>query len=128
MSYFSNQASYFAPNSGTGHLISLRKVTKSFGVGEARLQVLRGVDLEIKTEEILLLIGPSGCGKTTLLSVVAGVLDSSEGEVEVFGQRVDRMSRSEKAKFRRAAIGFAFQQFNLDVTRVCGHPMEESTR
>jgi putative ABC transport system ATP-binding protein len=93
--------------------ISLRRVTKSFGVGEARVQVLRGVDLEIQTGEILLLIGPSGCGKTTLLSVVAGVLDSSEGEIEVFGQRVDQMSRSEKAIFRRAVIGFAFQQFNL---------------
>ena len=71
-------------------MISLRRVTKSFGVGEARLQVLRGVDLDIKTGEILLLVGPSGCGKTTLLSVVAGVLDSSEGEIEVFGQRVAR--------------------------------------
>src|SRR5882724_1485987 len=97
----------------SGVPVSLRQVTKSFGSGEAEIQVLHGVNLEIRSGEILLLVGPSGCGKTTLLSVVAAVLDPSGGEVEVFGQRVDQMTQSEKSAFRRNCIGFVFQQFNL---------------
>jgi putative ABC transport system ATP-binding protein len=93
--------------------IALRGVTKSFGIGEAHVQVLQGIDLEIQKGEILLLVGPSGCGKTTLLSVLAGVLEVSGGEVEVFGRRVDQMSESAKAAFRRDCVGFVFQQFNL---------------
>jgi putative ABC transport system ATP-binding protein len=93
--------------------VSLRGVTKSFGVGEVRVQVLHDIDLDVRTGEILLLVGPSGCGKTTLLSVLAGVLDPSAGEIEVFGHRVDRMSQGEKSVFRRDHIGFVFQQFNL---------------
>lgn len=93
--------------------IFLDGVEKSFGEGEARVQVLRGVDLEIHTGEVLLLVGPSGCGKTTLLSVLAGVLNSSSGVVEAFGSRIDQMTQSEKAVFRRDNVGFIFQQFNL---------------
>ena len=93
--------------------IALHGVRKSFGEGDAKVQVLRGVDLEIRTGEVLLLVGPSGCGKTTLLSVLAGVLDASSGEIEVFSSRIDKMSQNEKAKFRRDNIGFIFQQFNL---------------
>lgn len=93
--------------------VSLRGVKKSFGIGEAHVQVLHDVDLDIRTGEILLLVGPSGCGKTTLLSVLAGVLDPSAGEIEVFGRRIDRMSQREKSVFRRDHIGFVFQQFNL---------------
>jgi putative ABC transport system ATP-binding protein len=93
--------------------VSLRAVVKRFGSGEARVQALNGVDLEIRAGEILLLVGPSGCGKTTLLSVIAAVLEPSGGEVEVFGRRIDQMSQHEKALFRRDRVGFVFQQFNL---------------
>jgi putative ABC transport system ATP-binding protein len=93
--------------------VCLRGVTKSFGAGEGRVQVLHGIDLDVLTGEILLLVGPSGCGKTTLLSVLAGVLDASTGEIEVFGHRIDRMNQAEKSVFRRDHIGFVFQQFNL---------------
>lgn len=93
--------------------IFLENVRKDFGEGEAKVQVLRGVDLEIFTGEVLLLVGPSGCGKTTLLSVLAGVLNASSRVVEVFGSRIDEMAQNEKAMFRRDNIGFIFQQFNL---------------
>lgn len=93
--------------------VSLRGVRKSFGVGEAHVDVLHNIDLDVRAGEILLLVGPSGCGKTTLLSVLAGVMDPSAGEIEVFGQRIDRMSQGEKSVFRRDHIGFVFQQFNL---------------
>jgi putative ABC transport system ATP-binding protein len=93
--------------------VVLRGVRKSFGEGEAHVQVLHGIDLEVRSGEILLLVGPSGCGKTTLLSVLAGVLDASDGEIEAFGHRLDRMTQGEKSIFRRDHVGFVFQQFNL---------------
>jgi putative ABC transport system ATP-binding protein len=74
---------------------------------------LRGIDLEIRSGELLLLVGPSGCGKTTLLSILAGILDPTEGSVEVFGTRLDRLSQSQKTEFRRSHVGFIFQQYNL---------------
>ena len=93
--------------------VCLRGVKKGFGIGEAHVQVLRGIDLEVWRGEILLLVGPSGCGKTTLLSVLAGVLDASAGDIEVFGHRIDRMNQAEKSRFRRDHVGFVFQQLNL---------------
>src|SRR5262249_53233978 len=63
--------------------------------------------------EMTMLVGPSGCGKTTLLSVIAGLLDASNGEVEVLGQRVAQLPNGRQVEFRRRNLGFVFQQFNL---------------
>ncbi|HYF51370.1 MAG TPA: ABC transporter ATP-binding protein [Planctomycetota bacterium] len=90
-----------------------RDLKKGFGEGATRIEVLRGVNLEARSGEILMLVGPSGCGKTTLLSVISGLLDSDGGEIEVFGQAVSKMSASEKTEFRKKTLGFVFQQFNL---------------
>jgi putative ABC transport system ATP-binding protein len=84
-----------------------------FGVGTTEVHALNEVDFNVHTGELLLLVGPSGCGKTTLLSVLAGILDATSGEVDVFGTRVDRLSQQEKTEFRRDNIGFIFQQYNL---------------
>ncbi|MBI4751834.1 MAG: ABC transporter ATP-binding protein [Acidobacteria bacterium] len=92
---------------------TLNKVNKSFGLGDTRIHVLKDVELEVRAGELLLLVGPSGCGKTTLLSVLAGILDIDNGEVDVFGKRLDNLSQSKKTDFRRDYIGFIFQQFNL---------------
>jgi putative ABC transport system ATP-binding protein len=94
-------------------VVSVRKVEKSFGSGSNRLHVLKHVDLEARTGEILMLVGPSGCGKTTLLSAIAGTLSIEGGEIEVFGQPLHRMSGSALTDFRAKHIGFIFQQFNL---------------
>jgi putative ABC transport system ATP-binding protein len=91
----------------------LTGVNKSFGEGSTMVHALIGVDFQINCGELLLLVGPSGCGKTTLLSVIAGILDATSGEVDVFGNRVDKLSQTEKTSFRRQTIGFIFQQFNL---------------
>ncbi len=89
-------------------------VIKSFGEGSgSSITVLKGIDLEARAGEILMLVGPSGCGKTTLLSIIAGTLNFDSGEIEVFGQRLDKMKRSAITKFRAMNIGFIFQQFNL---------------
>ncbi len=60
-----------------------------------------------------MLVGPSGCGKTTLISIIAGLLDASEGDLEVLGEQPNRMSGRERIVFRRENLGFVFQQFNL---------------
>ncbi len=88
-------------------------VRKSFGKGENEIEVLRGVDLEVPFGEMSLLVGPSGCGKTTLLSVIAGLLDASDGALEVLGRDMRRFSNGDSILFRRQNLGFVFQQYNL---------------
>jgi putative ABC transport system ATP-binding protein len=90
-----------------------RELEKEFGSGQARVLALRGVDFEARFGETTFLVGPSGCGKTTLLSVVAGLLDSSGGEVELFGENVERFPAEQRILFRRQNLGFVFQQYNL---------------
>ncbi len=93
--------------------VECRGVTKVFGEGESQVQALAGVDVEMAAGELTLLVGPSGCGKTTLISVVAGLLDPTEGEVSVLGRELSHMSGRAKVRFRSENIGFVFQQYNL---------------
>ena len=93
--------------------IHCRGLTKSFGAGEAQVKALRGVDLDVPLGELLMLVGPSGCGKTTLISIIASVLDHDGGDCQVLGRDLARLNASEKAKLRRADIGFVFQSYNL---------------
>ncbi len=93
--------------------VRIRSVTKHFGSGERRVQALKGINWDVFSNRMSLLVGPSGCGKTTLMSVVAGILDCDEGSVEVFGQDITRLSDSRKTRFRSTNIGFVFQQYNL---------------
>src|SRR5262245_22989600 len=93
--------------------VHCRGVTKRFGSAESGTWALRGVDLEVPPGQMTLLVGPSGCGKTTLISVVAGLLDPTEGEVEVLGAEFARLSGRQLVQFRGANIGFVFQQYNL---------------
>jgi len=93
--------------------VECRGVTKDFGQGETKVQALRGVDLEVPDGEMTLLVGPSGCGKTTLISIIAGLLDPTAGEVSVLGAEYRWMSGRAKVAFRAANIGFVFQQYNL---------------
>jgi len=97
----------------TSIAVHCRAVEKGFGQGDTRVRVLRGVDLEVRKGELLMLVGPSGCGKTTLISIVAGILDADQGECLVFGQDLKGMSASQKTAFRARTIGFVFQAFNL---------------
>jgi putative ABC transport system ATP-binding protein len=98
-----------------GHDIAVRcsGVTKTYGSGDARVMALRGVDLEVRSGELLMLVGPSGCGKTTLISVITAILDQDSGTCEVLGRDLQHMSQSDRAQFRRLSIGFVFQLFNL---------------
>lgn len=74
---------------------------------------LRGVDLDVRYGEMTLLVGPSGCGKTTLLSVIAGLLNTTAGKVTVLGEHIERLPGRQQILFRRQNLGFVFQQYNL---------------
>jgi len=93
--------------------VACRDVRKHFGGGEARVEALRGVDFSARFGELSFLVGPSGCGKTTLISIVAGLLDRTAGELAVLGSRMDDLSDTERVLFRRRNVGFVFQQYNL---------------
>jgi putative ABC transport system ATP-binding protein len=93
--------------------VSCRGVSKTYGHGNAAVRALRGVDLEVRIGELLMLVGPSGCGKTTLISVLAGVLRRDDGACLVLGQDYDQMAPEETTCFRGKNIGFVFQAFNL---------------
>ncbi len=94
-------------------VVDVRAVEKSFGDGANRIHVLKQVDFQARTGEITMLVGPSGCGKTTLLSAIAGTLKIESGEINVFGNSLEKMSGGALTRFRAKNIGFIFQQFNL---------------
>ena len=93
--------------------IHCKGVTKTYGTGDTRVRALRGVDLEVHTGEMMMLVGPSGSGKTTLISIIAGVLERDDGECRVFGHDFKHMNHREKARYRGRNVGFVFQLFNL---------------
>lgn len=101
------------PRSALGPAVALHGVTKTFGTGDTKVNAIDDVTLSLPYGELVLLVGPSGCGKTTLISVVAGLLDPTAGEVGVLGQNLTRMGGTRKVNFRGDNIGFVFQQYNL---------------
>jgi putative ABC transport system ATP-binding protein len=94
-------------------LVSCEGVTKEFGAGDAKAFALRGVDLKIFAGQLSLVVGPSGCGKTTLISIIAGLLNPTEGAVSVLATDLSRLTGRELVEFRAKNIGFVFQQYNL---------------
>jgi putative ABC transport system ATP-binding protein len=93
--------------------IRVAGIVKEFPVGDTIIRVLHGIDAEVRSGELTYLIGESGSGKTTLISIIAGILYPTQGQVEVFGTDIYRLSDSELVRFRLNTIGFIFQQYNL---------------
>jgi putative ABC transport system ATP-binding protein len=94
-------------------IVRASQVHKSFRRGSEQIDVLQGVNLEIPRGEFLALMGPSGSGKTTLLNLIGGLDSPTSGEVEVAGQRIDRMTGGQLAHWRSSNVGFVFQFYNL---------------
>lgn len=94
-------------------LISLKNVTKTFGSGETRVQVLKGVNLDIREGEFLVILGESGCGKSTMLNIIGGMDQPTSGSVIFDGKDYAAATESELTAFRRSAVGFIFQAYNL---------------
>lgn len=96
-----------------GVAVSCRGVSKFFDAGETRTVALKDIDLDVAAGVMTLLVGPSGCGKTTLISIIAGLLNPSEGEITVLGRPLHQISATRLVQFRKDNIGFVFQQYNL---------------
>ncbi|MFN7113216.1 MAG: ABC transporter ATP-binding protein [Alphaproteobacteria bacterium] len=93
--------------------VNINNVSKDFPVDNDKIRVLHDITAQIRMGELTMLVGPSGCGKTTLISIISGILSSSEGDIELLGQSLTRMKDRKKVVFRRENIGFIFQQYNL---------------
>ena len=94
-------------------IILCKNLFKTYGEGESVCHALQGVNLSVNTGELRLLMGPSGSGKTTLISIIAGILDPTDGSCLVQGIDLNRLSDKEKTHYRGKHIGFVFQAFNL---------------
>ncbi|MGE0396362.1 MAG: ABC transporter ATP-binding protein [Kofleriaceae bacterium] len=88
-------------------------MTKSYGTGTGKTQVLRGVSLDVQKGELLALVGQSGSGKSTLLNIIGGLDTPDAGEVEVLGIDTLKAGDARRANLRNKSIGFVFQAFNL---------------
>jgi putative ABC transport system ATP-binding protein len=93
--------------------IVVEQVTKSYGSGATATHALKGVDLDVRPKEVLLMEGPSGSGKTTLLSIMGAILRPTSGRVIVGGRDIARLSERELPRVRLEELGFVFQGFNL---------------
>ncbi|MBE9032788.1 ABC transporter ATP-binding protein [filamentous cyanobacterium LEGE 11480] len=93
--------------------IAATGIEMAYRSGSESYQALKGVDLKVKTGDIQLLMGPSGSGKTTFLSILAGILTPTGGNVKLLGEDITKMSKKDLAQFRLENIGFIFQGFNL---------------
>lgn len=94
-------------------MLQLINIHKSFHDGESDLQVLAGIDLDLKPGESLALLGSSGSGKSTLLQIAAGLELPDAGEVRMKGANLVSMDEPDLARLRRKDLGFVFQSFNL---------------
>jgi putative ABC transport system ATP-binding protein len=94
-------------------LVSIRNVVKGYVRGKQRVEVLHGLNVDVEAGEFLALMGPSGSGKTTLLNLIGGLDRPDRGEITVGGERIDRMSSGQLAKWRARHVGFIFQFYNL---------------
>jgi putative ABC transport system ATP-binding protein len=104
--------------------IAVRNLAKTYESGEAAVQALREVDLDVARGEVVLLMGPSGSGKTTLLSIMGCILRPTSGSVRIGGREVTRLSEKELPRVRLDHIGFIFQGFNLFPTLTAGENVE----
>jgi putative ABC transport system ATP-binding protein len=94
-------------------LVTVRSVHKHFTRGSERIEVLKGVDLEIPRGDFLALMGPSGSGKTTLLNLMGGLDSPSGGDVDVEGVRINTLGGAQLSRWRSQHVGFVFQLYNL---------------
>jgi putative ABC transport system ATP-binding protein len=95
------------------YILQTKGIAKIYRNNGSEVHALRGVDLSVRTGELVAVMGPSGSGKSTLLHILGGLDSPSSGEVYLGGQRIDNMSETKRAVLRRKQVGFVFQAFNL---------------
>jgi putative ABC transport system ATP-binding protein len=104
--------------------IAVRQLTKTYTEGSAGTLALNGVDLDVHSGELLMLMGPSGSGKTTLLSIMGCILTATSGSVRIAGREVSTLQETDLPAIRLEHIGFVFQGFNLFPTLTAGENVE----
>ena len=109
-------------------LLEVAHVEKSFATEEGRLEVLRGVDLQLESGERVALTGESGCGKSTLLYLIGALESFDAGEIVVDGSKLSALNDRQRAHIRRKTIGIVFQQFNLIPSMNVGHNLRFHAR
>lgn len=93
--------------------LEIKGITKHFGDGESRVNVLKGIDMSMEKGEICALLGPSGSGKSTLLNILGGIDQADDGYIAIDGERTGDMSEKELTLYRRKHLGYVFQMYNL---------------
>ena len=93
--------------------LTLQQIKKSFGQGESKVEVLKGIDLAVEQGEFCVLLGPSGSGKSTLLNIIGGIDRADDGEIVIHGERMADMKEKRLTIYRRKHLGYIFQMYNL---------------
>lgn len=93
--------------------LEISGIKKSFGEGESRTEVLKGIDLTIEKGEICVLLGPSGSGKSTLLNIIGGIDNTDSGYISINGEKTADMNEKALSLYRRKHLGYIFQMYNL---------------
>lgn len=93
--------------------LEIKGIRKSFGTGDSRVDVLKGLNLEIEKGEFCVLLGPSGSGKSTLLNIIGGIDVADEGSIIIEGEQLEDMTEKKLSLYRRKHLGYIFQMYNL---------------
>lgn len=93
--------------------LEIRGIKKHFGEGESRVELLKGIDLEIAKGEICVLLGPSGSGKSTLLNIIGGIDNADSGYISINREKTAEMNEKALTLYRRKHLGYIFQMYNL---------------
>ena len=93
--------------------LEIQQIKKHFGEGESRVDVLRGIDINIEKGEICVLLGPSGSGKSTLLNIIGGIETPDGGKITIHGETIGKMNEKNLTLYRRKHLGYIFQMYNL---------------
>ena len=95
------------------YVLEISKIKKSFGEGESKVEVLKGIDVGIEKGEFCVLLGPSGSGKSTLLNIIGGIDNADSGYISINGEKTADMSEKALTMYRRKHLGYIFQMYNL---------------
>ena len=93
--------------------VEINGIKKHFGAGDNKIEVLKGIDLEIEKGEMCVLLGPSGSGKSTLLNIIGAIESADEGTITVNGEKTRLMNEKQLTRYRRKHLGYIFQMYNL---------------
>ena len=93
--------------------VEINNIKKHFGYGENKIEVLKGINLEIEKGEMCVLLGPSGSGKSTLLNIIGAIEYADDGYIAINGEKTKLMNEKQLTMYRRKHLGYVFQMYNL---------------